>query len=63
MFDAIKKKWILEKEFTETNYKSFGLHRKELNRFWWWYVFNNWLFDQLNNIITCSNNITEEKLM
>ena len=36
MFDLIKEILISEKEFTETNYekyKSFGLDRKQFNRF------------------------------
>ena len=50
MFDVMKELLISEKEFTGTNYKKitkrFGLHRKQFNRFWWWYVFNSWLFDR-----------------
>ena len=46
MLDVIKEILISEKEFTETDYKSFGLHREQFNRSWWWYVFTSWLFDK-----------------
>ena len=46
MFDVIKEILISEKEFTETNYKRLpSLHRKQFNRFWWWYRFNSGIFD------------------
>ena len=37
MFDVIKEMLGSVKEFTATNYKrlSFGLHKKQLDRFWW----------------------------
>ena len=42
--------------------RSFGFHKKQFNRYWWWYVFNSWLFDKKNLIITGPNNIHLRKV-